>query len=100
MKKIYIDVCGVLFELKEVESNTRSDGSMGRCDSKMAEITLNKEMPVAVKEQTLIHEWLHGVLETNGLPEQSANETLICVLAAELYRNGFRIKQKEISNGV
>ena len=92
MKKTYIDVCGVPFNLREVESNGRGDGSMGRSDIKMAEITLNKEMPAAVKDQTLIHEWLHGVLETNGLPEQSGNETLVCVLAAELYRNGFRVK--------
>ena len=93
MKKTYIDVCGVPFELKEVESNGRNDGSMGRCDAKMAEITLNKEMPEGMKEQTLVHEWLHGVLETNGLPEQSGKETLVCVLSAELYRNGFRVKK-------
>ena len=93
MKKTYIDVCGVPFNLREVESNGRGDGSMGRCDIKMAEITINKDMPEDVKDQTLVHEWLHGVLETNGLPEQSGNETLVCVLSAELYRNGFRVKK-------
>ena len=96
MKKIYVDVCGIPFELKEIESNGRDDGAMGRCDAKMGVISINKEQPVAIKECTLIHEWLHGVLDNNGLPEQSGNETLICVLAAELYRNGFRIKQKEM----
>jgi len=91
--KTYIDVCGVPFNLREVESNSRSDGSMGRCDIKMAEISINKDMPEDIKDQTLVHEWLHGVLETNGLPEQSGNETLVCVLSAELYRNGFRVKK-------
>ena len=89
----YVDVCGVPFEVKEVESNSREDGAMGRCDAKLGVITLNKEMPEPIKETTLIHEWLHGVLESNGLPDMSGNETLICVLAAELFRNGFSIKR-------
>ena len=59
----------------------------------MAEISINKDMPEDIKNQTLVHEWLHGVLETNGLPEQSGNETLVCILSAELYRNGFRVKK-------
>ena len=91
--KTFIDVCGVSFNLREVESNSRGDGSMGRCDIKMAEISISKDMPDEIKDQTLVHEWLHGVLETNGLPEQSGNEVLVCVLAAELYRKGFRIKK-------
>ena len=87
-----IDVSGIPFEVKEVESNSREDPSMGRCDPKKALITINKEMPETVKDVTLIHEWLHGVLENNGLPEISSNETVICVLSTELYRNGFKPK--------
>lgn len=39
-----IDVCGIPFEVKEIESNSRMDVSMGRSDSKMAIITINKEI--------------------------------------------------------
>ena len=87
-----IDVSGIPFEVKEVESNSREDPAMGRCDTKQALITINKDMPGAVKDVTLIHEWLHGVLENNGMPEISSNETFICVLSTELYRNGFKPK--------
>ena len=86
------DVCGVPFELKETESNGREDPSMGICDSKLAIIKINKEMSEPMKESVLIHEWLHGVLDANGLGELSGKENLVCVLQTELYRNGFRIK--------
>lgn len=88
----YVDVCGIKFEVKEVESNARDDGAMGRSDSKMALITLNKEMPKEVKESTLIHEWLHSVLDCVGMGEFN-NEKLVCALQNELYRNGFRVKE-------
>lgn len=86
-----VDVSGIPFEVKEIESNSREDTAMGRCDPKMAVITINKDMPSHIKEVTLIHEWLHGVLENNGLSEISGNETVICVLSNELYRNGFKL---------
>lgn len=88
----YVDVCGIKFEVKEVESNARDDGAMGRSDSKMALITLNKDMPKEVKESTLIHEWIHAVLDCTGMSEFN-NEKLVCALQNELYRNGFRVKE-------
>lgn len=88
----YIDVCGIKFEVKEVESNARDDGAMGRSDSKMALITLNKDMPKEVKESTLIHEWIHAVLDCTGMGEFN-NEQLVCALQNELYRSGFRVKE-------
>jgi len=90
-----VDVCGIPFEVKEVESNSRTDCSMGRSDSKMAIITLNKEMPKEVKDSTLIHEWIHAVLDCCGMGEYSNDEKLVCVLQNELYRAGFRIKHME-----
>lgn len=88
----YCDVCGIPFEVKEVESNSRDDAAMGRCDGKLCVITINKEMPEKMKETVLIHEWVHGVLECSGLGEFSSNETLVCSLQNELYRAGFRVK--------
>lgn len=56
-----VDVCGIPFEVKEIESNSRMDVSMGRSDSKMAIITINKEMPKEMKESVLIHEWKNPI---------------------------------------
>lgn len=91
-KECYVDVCGLPFLVKEIESNGRGDPSMGRSDSKLATITINKEMPKELKDSTLIHEWLHSVLDSTGFGDVSNNENLICVLQNELYRAGFRIK--------
>ena len=92
METFYVDVCGIPFEVKEIQSNGRGDGNMGRSDSKLATITLNKEMPKTVKESTLIHEWIHSVLDCVGMGEYSGDEKLVCALQNELYRAGFRVK--------
>jgi len=94
-KSRFVDVCGIPFEIKEIDSNSRCDGSMGRSDSKMALITLNKEMPDEVKDSTLIHEWLHSVLDCVGMGEYSNDEKLVCALQNELYRNGFKLNVYE-----
>ncbi len=88
----FVDVCGVPFEVVEVDSCCRNDNSMGRSDSKMCVININRDMPKEMKESTLIHEWIHGVLDCGGLGDISNNETLVCLLQNELYRAGFRVK--------
>ncbi len=88
----YVDVCGVPFKYIEQVSTDRVDGFMGRSDSKMALITINADMPKAQKEATLIHEWIHATLDSQGMGELSNNEQLVSILGNELYRQGFRIK--------
>lgn len=91
-----VDVCGIDFEIKEVDSNSRIDSYMGRCDTKMGTITINKDMPGKIKQTTLVHEWLHAVLDCGGYAEESGNEKLISFLQGELYRAGFRPIIKEV----
>ena len=91
-KDFYVDVCGIPFKVVEVDSNSRADMSMGRSDCKTATITLNRDMPKEVKQSTLIHEWIHAVLDCAGFGEYSNDEKLVCALQNELYRAGFRIK--------
>lgn len=86
-----VDVCGIEYEVKEIESNSRTDTYMGRSDSKMNLITINKDMPEQQKAQTLVHEWLHCVLD-NYCMDETNNEILVQTLASELYRTGYRIK--------
>lgn len=89
----HIDVCGIPFKVVETESNSRTDTSMGRCDSKMGIISLNKDMPKEIKDSVLIHEWIHGVLDNAGMGEYTNDEKLVCALQNELYRLGFRLKK-------
>ena len=85
-KKIII--CGLCFEVVNRDRNSRSDESLGRCDIKDLRIFIDKEMPDQQKEATLIHEWCHAVLQLNGIEH---SETLVSVLAQEMYRVNFRL---------
>jgi hypothetical protein len=84
-----VDVCGMLFDIIMRDSVSRDDGNYGKCDSKYAKIFIDQTMPKEVIDATLIHEWIHGVLNANGIDH---TEELTCVIATELYRNGWRIR--------
>ena len=51
--KVCVDICGIPYEVVEVESNCRTDMSMGRSDSKTATITINRDKIVIVKGDKL-----------------------------------------------
>ena len=90
-----IDVCGVPFQLVDLEPNGRHDGNFGTCDNQTGVITINSKMPEEIKQQTLVHEWLHGVLTSYG---QEHSENLTNILANELYRKGYRIQINEFED--
>lgn len=84
-----IVICGLPFELIHRDRNSRSDVSMGRCDTKDLKIFLDKEMPTEQQEATLVHEFVHAVFDLNAI---EAQEIQVAVLATELYRCGFRVQ--------
>lgn len=84
-------ICGLPFEIKEIEPSSRSDMNLGMSDSKSMLITIKKDMPNEMKELTLIHEYIHMVLDNYAM-EETNNEQLVQTLASELYRTGFRVK--------
>ena len=88
----YVDVCGVAYKIKEILPCSRNDTFMGRCDTALAEIMINIQMPAEQKKATEIHEWLHAVLDASGLPNE---EAVVSVLANELYRQGFTLKKRK-----
>jgi len=90
-----IDVCGLPIEVRLRKPHVRDDGNMGNADLKRGIIFIESEMPVEVKKQTLIHEWLHLVYDINGIKH---DEHHISIATAELYRNGFRIKVEDDLN--
>jgi hypothetical protein len=54
-----VKIMGCNIKIQYFESIHRSDGEMGKCDSKMSVIYLNSEMPDDVIRQTLLHEIMH-----------------------------------------
>ena len=82
-----IDVAGVPFKvIKRNPANMSPlDGEFGCCSPIEGAIRVNGKMPREVYEQTLIHEWVHGLL--TGVDH---SEAVAIVLSTELYRQGFR----------
>ena len=85
-------ICGVKFNvvLQDNPPNKLNSGDlyMGRCETSKATITLDKGLSDDMLKQTLIHEYLHAVLDIYGIEH---NEPIIHVLSNELFRNGFRV---------
>jgi hypothetical protein len=89
MKQHAITICGLPYTVYEREPNGANDPNYGKHDGKQLSIFIEASMPVAAKEATLIHEWMHAVYEVNGVAHE---EQHVSVMAAELYRCGFRVK--------
>ena len=90
-----INICGVPFKIVLCKDNFVSDTiHFGEIDYKKGEIRIDEEMPIPLKEQTLIHEWLHGVLFMIGQDELRANEQLVQGIAMAIYQT-FRLKESE-----
>lgn len=89
-KERKINICGIEYTVKYIEPNSREDVFMGRSDPQQALITINSSMSEEVQKQSLVHEWLHMVLNNYCL-EETNNEQLVQTLASELYRCGFEV---------
>lgn len=90
MRKVEkIDVSGIPFTTVErnPEQMSALDGEYGACSPIKSIIYLNGNMPEETREQTLVHEWIHGVLQLMGIDH---SEAVASVLSSELYRLGFR----------
>jgi hypothetical protein len=89
-----IDVCGQAFELilKKEEGGTHGNDTYGYTYGKDGKIVIDGNMPKIVQDATIVHEWLHAILEVNGINHK---EIEVSVLANELYRNGFMPKISE-----
>lgn len=59
------------------------DGAMGRSNSTMGRIMVNREMPTDIQASTLLHEVIHQCLSMNGFVE--TEEGLVSVLANSLF---------------
>lgn len=98
-----INILGIPYEIEEVDTVNKFCPSYGEIDFLACKISIDKNMPEPMKEQTLMHEILHATLTNLGYSELSENETLVQGLAAALYsifksRRIFRSDCKEFTN--
>ena len=84
-----LTICGIPFDIVEQDKFNGADDIMGLCDIAQSKLFIASGMPQATKDATLVHEWIHAVLQHSGIDHE---EVLVSVLANELYREGFRVK--------
>lgn len=85
-----VNICGIAHKVIEVEDCFDSDMHLGQIDYKKAEIRINKGASPAIKEETLCHEIMHGILVHIGREDLSEDETFVTVLANAIYQ-GFEV---------
>lgn len=87
-----VNICGVPHVVLEKEDNFDTDSHFGQINYSKAEISINKDMPNALKQETLCHEMLHGMLIHIGRQDLSNDETFVQALGNAIYQ-GFNVKE-------
>ena len=84
LKKVMI--CGISHEVIETEDKFDYDAHFGQIDYKKAEILINKDLSEELKQETLCHEILHGMLVHIGRPDLSQDESFVTALSNAIYQ--------------
>lgn len=86
-----INICGIPHEIKEVEDRFDVDCHFGQINYKKAEILINKDSTDEIKEETICHEVLHGILVHLGYGEQANDEQFVQAVGNAIY-NSFSLR--------
>ena len=88
-----INICGTPFTVRCCDDSFVSDSlHFGEIHYAKAEILINRDMPEALKMQTLLHEWVHGALVMIGRNAEAEDENLVQCLAVAI-NNTFQLKE-------
>ena len=78
-------LCGCDVEIEEQDPGAWSGSGMGRSAIMHGKVVLRRDMPVTVKNSTLVHEVLHMIADMNGMSDLTNNEIAISVLATGMH---------------
>ena len=80
-------ICGIPYKVIEIEDLFDVDcAHFGQIDYKTATIKINKDITPELKEQTLCHEIVHGILMHLGENELCQNEHFVQIMANEIMK--------------
>lgn len=88
-----INICEIPFKVKYGKNDYDPHSQFGQICYTRAEILINPEMPEELKMQTLVHEWVHGVLVLTGHDKETENELLVNSLTLAIYRT-FKLRDE------
>lgn len=84
-------ICGVPHEVVEVKDEFDSDCHFGQIEYSKCLIKVNKEMPDEMKQSTIVHEMMHGILNHLGYEDLANDEKFVRVLGNAI-NESFRVK--------
>lgn len=80
-----VTILGLEYKVEEVEVVDRQEALWGEIDYENLSIRIDVGLSEARKQQTLLHEIMHGILEELGYSELNEDETAVRGIAAALY---------------
>lgn len=86
-----VNICGIPYEVTEYPDNFDVDVHFGQIDYKKGIIRINSEMKNEIKEESICHEMIHGILLHLGYRDLCTDETFVQALGNAIYQ-GFSIK--------
>ncbi len=81
-----INILGVPYQVEEVEHIPNTINTIGEIQFLEQKILLKKSLPKELKEQTLLHEIVHGIFQGIGEDELGSNERLVQSIATSLHQ--------------
>lgn len=86
-----VSVCGVPHEVVEVKSEFDADCHFGQIDYQECRIKINANLPKEMKDSTLVHEMMHGILMHSGYEDLANDEKFVRVIGNCIYQS-FAVK--------
>lgn len=80
-----INILGVEYTVEEVEVVNKEEPRRGEVNLLTNTIKLDKEMPLSLKNQTLMHEILHAVFDLLGMDDLGNDESKVQAIAVAIH---------------
>lgn len=87
-----VNICGLPYKVIECEDAFDADTHFGQVNYKDMEIRINKDMPREIKDETICHEMVHGILVHLGYSDRCNDEQFVQALGNAIYQ-GFTINK-------
>ena len=81
-----IEILGVNYEIKELEIIDENPNVLGQIVYQKQEIQIKKSLLKDMKNSTIIHEIVHGILFHSGKQELNEKEDLVESLSSSIYQ--------------
>lgn len=81
-----VEILGVNYEIKELEIVDENPNVLGQIVYQKQEIQIKKSLLKDMKNSTIIHEIVHGILFHSGKQELNEKEDLVESLSSSIYQ--------------